>query len=292
MRIPLCLLGLLATGLITTRAAAAHPPLSVTSLCELQTKVAEGDHENVRVEGVFLPGLETQGGLVNAGCSGRSTRVELALKTHKNWRKLQQMSDKRDELLVVFEGEFYGPPEPDPNLPEAIRKNYHPGWDYNSMTKLVVQAIQSVEPLPANHPCASSPTQKWPCFQHDPASHNGSTGAGLDQQTLGRVSRPLRVALDKNEGVVKQHLCTAMPFRTPSTSKLAENRSSGYLTANQFQVKPFHQPSHWQIASKPGNPGTDGTFSDKFSEWLDWLVSLSPTFPTMSLRGATPGSSS
>ena len=107
---------------------------------------------------------------MNAGCSGRRTRIEFALKTHRNWKKLDQMSDKLDEVLVVFDGEFYGPPLPDPNLPEAIRKNYHPGWDYNSMTKLVVEAIQKVEPLPANNRCRSLPGRKWPCFQHDPTS--------------------------------------------------------------------------------------------------------------------------
>ena len=174
MRNELSLIGLLVTGLIAASASAqSSPPLS--SLCDLQTKVVQGVHEKVRLEGVFLPGLEGQGGLVNAGCSGRSTRIEFALKTRDNWEKLEQMSDKLDEVLVVLEGEFYGPPAPDPNLPEAIRKNYHPGWDYNSMTKLVVEAIQNVEPVPANNPCASSPAQKWPCFQHDPTSHQEGT---------------------------------------------------------------------------------------------------------------------
>jgi hypothetical protein len=43
-------------------------------------------------------------------------------------------------VLVVFVGEFYGPQVRDPKLPEAIRKNYHPGRDHNnaSMTNLVV----------------------------------------------------------------------------------------------------------------------------------------------------------
>lgn len=78
-------------------------------------------------------------------------------------------SGDSDAVLIVFEGEFYGPRVPDPKLPEAIRKNYHPAWDNNnSMTKLVVHAIQSVEALPADHPCAppkSNPNQ-WPYFQN------------------------------------------------------------------------------------------------------------------------------
>ena len=55
-------------------------------------------------------------------------------------------------VLVIFEGEFYGPQLPNPKLPEAIRKIYHPAWDnHNSMTKLIVFAIQSVKPL-SDHP--------------------------------------------------------------------------------------------------------------------------------------------
>jgi hypothetical protein len=82
----------------------------------------------------------------------------------------KHVSGDGDAVLVVFEGEFYGPQVPDPKLPEALRKNYHPGWDHNnvSMTKLVVHAIQSVEPLPADHPCAPPKTDPnlWPCFQN------------------------------------------------------------------------------------------------------------------------------
>jgi hypothetical protein len=34
------------------------------------------------------------------------------------------------------------------------------------MTKLVVYAIQSVKPLPADHPCAPSYADQWPCFRN------------------------------------------------------------------------------------------------------------------------------
>jgi hypothetical protein len=40
----------------------------------------------------------------------------------------RHVSGDGDAVLVVFEGEFYGPRVPDPNLPDAIRKNYHPAW--------------------------------------------------------------------------------------------------------------------------------------------------------------------
>jgi len=58
------------------------------------------------------------------------------------------------------------------------------------------------------------------------------------------VAVELRVALDKNEGVVKKHLCPAMIFCTALMSELVENRSSGHLPVNHFSVESFHQPSH------------------------------------------------
>jgi len=131
---------------------------------------------------VYLAGLEGQI-LVNAGCSGRSTYIEFDLKSHRLWNRLGRLVNKTngrkyvlgdgDPVLVVFEGDFYGPRVPDPKLPESIRKIYHPAWDNsNSMTKLVVHTIQSAEELPANHPCKppESDSNQWPCFQHDPLS--------------------------------------------------------------------------------------------------------------------------
>jgi hypothetical protein len=142
-------------------------------LCELQTKLAQGEQRNVRVEGVYLCGIEAQY-LVTSGCSGRSTAIEFALRTNRLWKRLARLSTRTntkyhrygdcDPTLVVFEGEFYGPPVPDPRLPEAIRKVYHPTWGA-SRTKMVVHAILKVEPLPADHPCApQKPDRNWPCF--------------------------------------------------------------------------------------------------------------------------------
>jgi hypothetical protein len=174
------MLGMLCIGLTAGKLAAQSPSaLQLTSLCELQTQVAQGEHRTVRVEGVYLSGLEGQY-LVTAGCSGRSTSIEFELKSHRLWKQLVRMSNKTDArkqvygdgdpVLVIFAGEFYGPQVPDPKLPEAIRKNYRPGWDHNnaSMTKLVVHAIKSVKPLPVDHPCTppKSGPHQWPCFQN------------------------------------------------------------------------------------------------------------------------------
>jgi len=168
---------------MATEQAVAQSNLPVSRLCDLQVTVAQGDHRTVRVEGVYLAGPEGQL-LVAAGCSGRSTSLEFALKSHRLWNRLMKMSTKTqrkmhalgdsDSVLVIFYGEFYGPRVPDPKLPKAIRKAYHPTWDNsNSTTKMVVYSILSVKPLPPNHPCAppkSDPTA-WPCFQHDPIPH-------------------------------------------------------------------------------------------------------------------------
>jgi len=168
--------------------AQSSSTLQLAPLCELQTKVGQGEQRTVRVEGVYLAGLEGQY-LVTSSCSGRSTSIEFELSSHHLWKRLVQMSNRTntqkhvsgggDPVLVIFEGEFYGPRVPDPKLPEAIRKNYHPVWDHNnaSMTKLVVHAIESVEPLPADHPCAppKSDPHQWSCFQ-SPAPQSPSEG--------------------------------------------------------------------------------------------------------------------
>jgi len=155
------------------------PARHLVSLCELQMKVPEGEHRTVRVQGVYLSGLEGQY-LVTSGCSGRSTAIEFKLATRRLWKRLVRLSNRTnkekhvagngDPVLVIFEGEFYGPRVPDSRLPDNIRKNYHPGWDHMnaSMTKMVVHGIQKAESLPASHPCApprADPSQ-WPCFQN------------------------------------------------------------------------------------------------------------------------------
>jgi len=49
----------------------------------------------------------------------------------------------------VFEGALYGPPLPDPKLPDAIRKVYHPGWGHLGafQTKLDVHTIRTSRSL-------------------------------------------------------------------------------------------------------------------------------------------------
>jgi|HubBroStandDraft_2_1064218.scaffolds.fasta_scaffold674469_2 hypothetical protein len=119
-------------------------------LCELQEKVAEGDHINVRVSGIYTSGLE-MGVLENVACPDRSIWVELALSSDRNKKKLKRLMDGPGKAHVVFEGELYGPPVPDPKLPDAIRHAYHPGWGHMGAfkTKLVVHIIWDVSVPPA-----------------------------------------------------------------------------------------------------------------------------------------------
>jgi len=171
---------LLSLGLVTGSALAqSYFDAHLVPLCELQTKLTQGEHRNVQVEGVYLSGLEGQY-LVTSGCSGRSTWIEFELRTHRLWKELVRLSNRTDTkrhslgdgdpVLVVFGGEFYGPRVPDPKLPEPFRKNYRPAWDpmNASMTKMVVHAIVKVQPLPSDHPCAppKSDSRQWPCFQN------------------------------------------------------------------------------------------------------------------------------
>jgi hypothetical protein len=168
---------LLCLGQVAVHLVAQSPSrLQLSLLCELQTNLSQGEHRTVRVEGVYLAGLESQY-LVTAGCSGRSTDIEFELKSHRLWKRLVKLSNETntrkrvsgdgDPVRVIFEGEFFGPMLPDSRMPETVRKNYHPGWDSQnaSMTKLVVHAILTVEPLPLGHPCAPQGSES-PCFQN------------------------------------------------------------------------------------------------------------------------------
>ncbi len=122
------------------------------SLCSLQQKIGAGDHESVRVSGIYGPGLDHTV-LEEPSCSGEGTWVELELQSNQNKEKLRKMLDHSRQAYVVVEGEFYGPSLPDPKLPEAIRKSYHPGWGHLAAfkTKLVVHAIRDVQAAPPDH---------------------------------------------------------------------------------------------------------------------------------------------
>jgi hypothetical protein len=157
---------------IVAQGGFAQTQLPVSSLCDLQAQTSEGEHRSVRVQGIFLAGIEGDY-FIQAGCSEHTTYVELRIEDHRSVEKLTQLDSRPFKgtrrigypVLVTFDGEFYGARARDPQLP-----GYRAGWDPHgiSMTKLVAFSIESVDPLPPHHPCAapkSNPTDT-PCFQH------------------------------------------------------------------------------------------------------------------------------
>jgi hypothetical protein len=122
--------------------------LKATSLCALQEKATEGTHATARVSAILNEWVT----LEDAACPAQDTWVEFVLPAghNKNKEKLRKPLDHYDRAYVSVEGEFYGPPLPDPKLPEAIRKAYHPGWGHLAAfkTKLVVHVICDVKVAP------------------------------------------------------------------------------------------------------------------------------------------------
>lgn len=139
------LLAMAGTGL----AQSAPKEPQAASLCSLQQQIGEGNHQSARVSGIYSDGPD-RGVLEDAACPKEGTWVELDLKSQQNRQKLGEVLEHSRRASVVFEGEFYGPPLPDPKLPEAIRKSYHPGWGHLAAfkTKLVVHTIREVEAAP------------------------------------------------------------------------------------------------------------------------------------------------
>jgi hypothetical protein len=131
----------------------AAPTPEKVPLCVLQRTAKQGEQRPVQVAGIYITGYEGSV-LTDAACSSQSTWVELNLESTANKEHLRSMLDTAGEADVVFVGEFYGPGVPSPNLPEAIRKSYQPGWGHLGAfrTKLVVHVIQSVKHAPADHP--------------------------------------------------------------------------------------------------------------------------------------------
>jgi len=149
-------IGLLSICLVAkTCFGQSEPPH--TSLCSLQGTVADGEHVSVTVSGVYEGGLGASGpvmGLLEeSSCSDQNAWVEIALQSNLNRKTLTGLLDRANRAYVVFEGDLYGPPLPDPKLPENIRKLSHPGWGHLGAfkTKLVVHTIRYVAPAPPSN---------------------------------------------------------------------------------------------------------------------------------------------
>jgi hypothetical protein len=117
-------------------------------LCRLQKEIRQGQHIPITISGTFSGGF-TLGTFEDSRCGTESTWMELRLTSSRNKRKLRQALSKSGQAFIVVEGEFYGPPTPDPKLPRQLRESYHPGWGHLAAfrTKLVVHRIRLVNPL-------------------------------------------------------------------------------------------------------------------------------------------------
>jgi len=131
---------------VSTQISSAQSAPSKASLCDLQRRAKEGEQRSVQVAGIYSNGLE-MGVLTGPACPSQHTWVELDLRSTANKEVLRSILDSKGHADVVFEGEFFGPARPDPNLPEAIRKSDHPGWGHLGAfkTKLVVHVIRRVK---------------------------------------------------------------------------------------------------------------------------------------------------
>jgi hypothetical protein len=117
------------------------------SLCNLP-QLAPGTHQSIRIEAVAEFGTD-MGVLTDTRCpSIQPTWFELSLRSERNRKKLHNQIEKSGKASVVLSGDLYGPQQPDPKLPESIRKNYHPGWGHlgSFPMKVVVFRIESVAP--------------------------------------------------------------------------------------------------------------------------------------------------
>jgi hypothetical protein len=123
--------------------------------CSLQKKVAQGEHIHARISGVYSVGPESST-LDDPACpvaSYQSTWVEFDLKTKHNNKKLKELLEHSQRVYLVTEGDFYGPPLPDPKLPETLQKGFPPHWGHLACcrTKLVVHAIREVKAVPTGN---------------------------------------------------------------------------------------------------------------------------------------------
>jgi len=129
----------------------------VASLCILQDTIPEGGHTRAVVSGIYRRGLETAI-LSDSACPDRNTWVEFDLQSTSNEEQLEAILASSYQADLVVEGDFYGPPESDPKLPESLRKAFRPRWGHLSccQTKLVIHEIKEVKRVPTDPPDASS----------------------------------------------------------------------------------------------------------------------------------------
>jgi len=143
---------------------------TVSSLCSLRENTAPGKHVKVLVRGVLNIRPENST-LDDPACSVSpysSTWVEFDLRSKNNERKLKDLLIHSQRVYLTSEGEFYGPPLPDPKLTEALQKSFPPHWGHLGCcrTKLVVHAIREISPTPSTFPDKDTNPQSYYANAH------------------------------------------------------------------------------------------------------------------------------
>ena len=130
-------------GVATIVSGCAHAESKALSLCALQDAAKTESHEEVVVSGQYTAGVENTF-LRDEHCPLEATWVDFELRDPGDRMKLLQVLGKNRLATVVFEGEFFGPPAPDPSLPEPLRDHVQSRWGHLGCcrTKLVVHAIR------------------------------------------------------------------------------------------------------------------------------------------------------
>jgi hypothetical protein len=139
--------GILISILLGCATLASDAQSKPQSLCNFP-QLAPGVTKSVRIAALAESGTD-MGVLTDASCpSVQPIWFELSLKSERNRKKLHNQIEKSGKAVVVLSGQLYGPQQPDPKLPESIRKNYHPGWGHlgSFPMKVVVFRIDSVAP--------------------------------------------------------------------------------------------------------------------------------------------------
>jgi hypothetical protein len=216
---------------VNVQVCTATPMPNKMSLCNLQRTAKQGERRPVQVRAIFSNGFET-GILTDAACSSEHTWAELDLQSTTNKETLRSMLDTAGQADVVFEGEFYGPGVPDPNLPETVKKSYQPGWGHLGAfrTKLVVRAIQSVKPVPTGYPDPADLSQNVPYLQE--AALPGYPPIGRAASVTGRVIATVTISggrVTNTEVKSGAHLLVGGTVANLKTWRFADN-VNGTLT--------------------------------------------------------------
>jgi hypothetical protein len=137
--------GLVATILVGCATLSSDAQSKLHSLCSLP-QLAPGAHRSIRIAAIAESGTDT-GVLTDASCpSVQPTWFELSLKSERNRNRLHNEIEKNGKAAVVVSGELYGPPQPNPKLPESLRSSDNQGWGHlgSFPMKVVVSRIESV----------------------------------------------------------------------------------------------------------------------------------------------------